>query len=291
MSEQEAINRTPHPNTVDTLKRDFTALGLQPGMTVIVHSSLSRIGWVNGGPVAVIQALENVLTAEGTLVMPTHSSDLSDPAKWVNPPVPEAWWQTIRDTMPAYDAALTPARGIGAIAETFRKQPGVRRSAHPHMSFAAWGRHAEAMTDKHPYAHGLGNESPLARVYDRDGWVLLLGVGHANNTSLHLAEYRADWPGKRSETLGAPVMENGQRRWIWFEDIEIDTGDFEMVGAAFNQAEAAPGGSLRQGQIGQAETLLFRQRPLVDFAAIWFAQHRDQTQAHAHGESDTPPSP
>src|SRR5574341_1309017 len=102
MSEADAVNRAQTPATVGSLKVDLSALGVQREMTLLVHSSLSALGWVNGGPVAVIAALEQVLGDEGTLVMPTHSSDLSDPAQWKNPPVPDVWWDTIRDTMPAF---------------------------------------------------------------------------------------------------------------------------------------------------------------------------------------------
>jgi predicted transcriptional regulator len=147
-SEDEAMNeRVGHhredtsqgPGTVDSLHKDLTALGVKEGMIVLVHSSLSSLGWVCGGAVSVVLALEQAL-GHGTLVMPTHSGDLSGPAKWMNPAVPEAWWPSIRDTMPAYDPLLTPARGVGTIPEVFRRQTGVRRSLHPNYSFAAWGR-------------------------------------------------------------------------------------------------------------------------------------------------------
>jgi aminoglycoside 3-N-acetyltransferase len=93
MTEQTAIEKTraqPSPVTVESLKRDLTMLGVKPGMVLLVHSSLSSLGWVCGKSVAVIDALESVLTSEGTLVMPTHSGELS---YWQHPPVPEAWWQ------------------------------------------------------------------------------------------------------------------------------------------------------------------------------------------------------
>ena len=89
MKEEDIIKLTgQYPVTVHSLMADLQAIGLRPGSTIIVHSSLSTLGWVSGGPVAVVLALENVLTPAGTLVMPTHSGDLSDPAQWQHPPVP-----------------------------------------------------------------------------------------------------------------------------------------------------------------------------------------------------------
>src|SRR5512146_2871888 len=99
MSEAETISKIGMPRTRESLAHDFRTLGVEPGMVVIVHSSLSAIGWVCGGAVAVIQALLDVLTPLGTLVMPAHSGELSDPAQWHHPPVPESWWSVIRETM------------------------------------------------------------------------------------------------------------------------------------------------------------------------------------------------
>jgi aminoglycoside 3-N-acetyltransferase len=219
--------------------------------------------------VAVILALEEVLGAEGTLVMPTHNADISDPKNWVNPPVPQAWWQPMRDTMPAYDPALTPTYYMGTIPETFRKQTGVIRSNHPSVSFAAWGKHAHQIIDDHALIPWFGERSPLAQVCNLDGWVLLLGVGHDSNTSLHVAEARAAIPRKMVQ-LGAPMLVDGVRQWITYEDIDWDETDFDKLGADF----AKDTGLQREGKIGRATASLMPQRALIDYGVGWLEQHR-----------------
>lgn len=257
MPETDTIAQTPTPRTRASLAADLRALGVEAGETLLVHSSLSALGWVSGSAVAVLGALQDVLTPAGTLVMPTFTLNLTDPSGWRRPPVPEAWQQTIRDTMPAFDPARTPTRNMGRIPELFRTWPDVRRSDHPHSSFAAWGRHAERVTAGHELAFSLGEGSPLARLYELDARVLLLGT--EKNTSLHLAEVRA---GRRpTVTFSGPVLRGGQRQWITFDEPDYDDGAFPPVKAAFEAS-----GAVRVGQVGSAVAKRMRQRELVDFA-------------------------
>lgn len=262
MSEGEVILRTSLPRTRSGLATDLRQLGLTPGTIVLVHASLSSLGWVCGGPVTVVQALMDVLTTTGTLVMPTQSMDYSDPAEWEDPPVPSEWWSIIRETMPAFDARVTPTLGIGRIAETFRTWSDVRRSSHPTVSFAAWGQHTDVIVEGHSVDNSLGEGSPLARLYDLNAWVLVLGVGYDQNTCFHLAEYRT--LGAKQVSKGAPILEAGQRKWKQYSDIEFDTDCFVEIGAAFEQAN-----HVKVSQVGNAQTRLFPLRCAVDFAVSW----------------------
>ena len=267
MTEKDTVRNAPSPRTRASLAYDLRVLGVEAGMTLLMHSSLSKLGWVSGGSVAVVQALMDVVKPAGTIIVPTFSADLSDPAHWHHPPVPQDWWPIIYDTMPAFDPRVTPTRMIGKIAETFRTWPDVVRSYHPVVSFAAWGKHAHDVTAHHSLDYGLGEGSPLARIYDLDGWVLLLGVGHGNNTSFHLAEYRS--ASAAEITQGSPIFENGQRVWKSYHDIDLDDSLFPDIGIEFDQI-----GHTRSGQVGSATARLFRQRPAVDFAQQWMLKRK-----------------
>ncbi|MBN1562658.1 MAG: AAC(3) family N-acetyltransferase [Anaerolineae bacterium] len=270
MPEATVIQYTPTPLTVAALADKLRACGMASGQTVLVHTAMSKLGWVSGGPQAVIMALIAVLGDSGTLMMPTHTGSNTDPQGWQNPPVPESWWPVIRAHRPAYDPATSPTRQMGAVAELFRTWPGTIRSAHPVVSFAARGPHAAALTADHPLTGELGDQSPLGRLYDLDGYVLLLGVGHGNNTSLHLAEFRADFPGKKTLPNGCAMLVDGQRQWVQYDSLDINDGDFVTIGQAFDVAHAIP-----VQQITQAEVRFFKQRAVVDFAVTWMEQNRN----------------
>ena len=108
MSEESVVQETSVPHTRQSIAQDLRQLGLKPGMIVIVHSSLRSIGWVSGGPVAVVQALMDVVTPTGTIVMPTQTGNYSDPANWHHPAVPQSWWDIIYESMPAFQPKLRP---------------------------------------------------------------------------------------------------------------------------------------------------------------------------------------
>jgi aminoglycoside 3-N-acetyltransferase len=269
VSEKDIILRSATPLTVSSLAEQLRACGLAEGQTVLVHLAMSKLGWIVGGAEAVILALLAAVGESGTVMMPTNSGNNTDPYEWQHPPVPEEWWQTIRDHTPPYNPLTTPTRGMGAVPELFRTWPGAIRSAHPAFSLAALGPRAEYLVAGHALTEDTGDRSPLGKLYELDGHVLLLGVDHSNNTSLHLAEFRANYPGKRDLRTGSAMLVNGQRQWVPYETLESDAGDFGELGAAFDRAH-----NVAIQQIGGAQVRFFRQRLLVDFAVEWMERHR-----------------
>ena len=291
--QKELIERTDAtlgvPVTYSRIVADLQKLGVRDGEVLLVHSSLSSVGWICGGAETLIRALIEVLGFRGTLVMPTHSGDYSEPDWWEAPPVPKGWRAVIRERTPGYDPVLTPTRGIGRVPELFRHFPGVRRSSHPIGSFAALGPQAERITAGHVLEEGFGEAGPLGRLYELGARVLLLGCEHGANTSLHLAEHRAEWPGKKRIPQGCPMIdEHGRRVWRRFEELDYDADDFERCGRAFEAAvlsgdaeastteRAVVRDTLVIGRVGLAECRLMLQSALVDFATGWLSRNRSR---------------
>jgi len=262
MAEEDLIRRTPAPRTRDSLAEDLRAAGLAEGRALIVHASLSALGWVCGDALAVVQALLDVLGPGGTLVMPAHTPQLTDPANWEAPPVPQSWVAPIRAQMPAFDPLTTPTRSMGAIAELFRTWPGARRSNHPTFSFAAFGPLAAWIVSDHALADPAGEQSPLGRLYQAEAEILLLGVGFDKCTMLHLAEQRA-WPQRPLERESSPILRDGRRQWLEYEVTPlIDSTHFLAIGEALHLAGVA-----RRARIGSADSTLVPARMAVDCAA------------------------
>ena len=269
------------PNTVESLVRDLRAIGLREGQAVIVHTSLSQLGWTVGGGEAVVRALMEVLTPSGTLVMPAQTADNSEPSHWVNPPVPEAWWPVIRAHLPPYDAQTMPTGSLGAVAELFRTFPNVMRSHHPMISFTAWGAHAQPIISHQSLEAPIGDDSPAARLLDLDGRVLLLGVDHGVNTSLHLAEHRARIA-HPIEKQGSALWVNGQRRWVEYDLFAYNSEDFAALGADY---EAAIG--YAPSRIGLGAVRLHRLQPLLAFGAGWLEAKRGTSDSNHRGTENT----
>ncbi len=166
--------------TKQKLIEDFKKIGLKSGDSVLVHSSLSKIGFVEGGPSTIVDALFDVIGKEGTLLFPTF------PAKGRN--------KTHLEEHPIFDIKNTPSQ-MGSITEYFRKLESVYRSFHPTDSVCAKGPLAEYYTNSHfgqltPY----NEHSPFRKLCEKRGKILMLGTTlNGACTNLHTLEDAVDF--------------------------------------------------------------------------------------------------
>ena len=154
------------------------SLGVRPGQDLLVHSSLSRLGMVEGGAESVIAALQEVMGPDATLLMPAY-------------PMQSSMLDTMNDSS-TFDVRST-ASTMGKITEVFRLRPGAYRSAHPTHSVAAEGPSAKDYIADHHYSRSpCGAGSPFRKLAENGGAILCLGTGVGKVTSHHVIEDQVD---------------------------------------------------------------------------------------------------
>lgn len=218
------------------IEQDLRTLGVREGGVLLVHTSFRAVRPVEGGPLGLIGALQAALGPTGTLVMPTMT-----------------------DGETVFDPRSTPTEGMGITAEVFWRQPGVLRSTHPGGSFAASGPLAARICEPQPLSPPHGPDSPVGRVHSLDGQVLLLGVTHSENTTLHVAEALAGVP--YSVSHPCVVEDNGTAKTVLIAETDHCCRGFRVADDWLR-----PRGLQREGQVGNAHARLCNARDLVRLA-------------------------
>ncbi len=221
--------------STEQVRDQLRALGVELGDVLLVHSSFRAARPIEGGPAGLIEALSRAVGPIGTLVMPSWSGDDDRP----------------------FDPATDPASpDLGIVPETFWRLPGVRRSDHA-FAFAARGPLAERILADGLPLPPMRPESPVGRVLECDGKVLLLGVDHDANSTIHLAELLAGVPYRAPKHI--TVLRNGRPRRIDYAENDHCCQRFRLAGDWLRQR-----GLQREGPVGHAPSLLMRSRDLVD---------------------------
>lgn len=163
---------------IERLALDFKRLGISAGDTVLVHTSLKSLQAPGLRAEDVIEALMNVLTPSGTLLVPALS------------------FSNVTRETPVFDLKQTPSC-IGVLPEVFRTKYATHRSMHPTHSVCAWGRYAYSITAWHKLDETpVGPHSPFMQLPALGGKILMLGCGLRPNTFMHGVEEaaRASYP-------------------------------------------------------------------------------------------------
>jgi aminoglycoside 3-N-acetyltransferase len=220
----------------DEVIHQLLTLGVRTGGVLLVHTAFSRVRPVEGGPLGLIEALRAAVGPGGTLAMPSMADDDEH----------------------VFDPATTPCAGMGVVADTFRRLPGVLRSDSPH-AFAAIGPQADRITAPHPVEIPHGPDSPVGRIHDLDGQVLLLGVGHDANTTVHLAENLA---GVRYRLASvATVLVDGRLTRRRYDEVDHCCRNFSLLDGWLEAR-----GRQRRGLVGRGEARLADSRAIVHTA-------------------------
>jgi aminoglycoside 3-N-acetyltransferase len=243
--------------TKQQLVSDLRNLGIKQNDIVYVHSSLKQIGWIQGGPVTLVEAFLEVLGEGGTLAVPTHT--YSYPGNEYAP----------------YDHANSPSL-VGAFTEAVRKYPGAYRSMHPSHSSAAIGAKAKFLTSNHCMSNPVSEETVLRRIYKDGGKVLLLGVGQTSNTSLHMAEamsgvcytalpYDPSW-GTSAYRIGS----SGDVEYIPQEEFPGCSSHFYIMEGLFKM-----NGMIQYGTVGNAVCQLMDAKKMIDMTVAMIKEKPD----------------
>ncbi len=219
--------------SIDEVAAHVRELGVVRGGVLLVHTSFRAVRPIERGPVGLIEALRRALGTDGTLVMPTMT-----------------------DGETVFDPRSTPSSGMGIVAETFWRQPGVVRSTHPGGSFAAEGPLADRICAPQPLEPPHGPDSPPGRVRDLDGLVLLLGVTHSECTMLHVAESVAGVP--YSVAHPCVVEVDGRIERIMIRETDHCCTGFRKMGPWLSAR-----GMRHEGTVGNADATLSRARDIV----------------------------
>lgn len=295
---------TRPPVTYTRLRSDLAALGVRPGAALMVHARLSAVGWIPGGADTVVQALLDTLTEPGTLmVLCGWEHQCYDLERW-----PPQRRTAYLDEPPAFDPQVSAADpGVGRLPERVRTWPGAYRSRHPMGSFAALGRRNQELLADQPWNGMYGPGSPLERLVDVDGQVLMLGAPLETATLLHYCESIAEiaeppsGPGKRRVTYRMPLSgcqtaaDDGEVVWREFTDLE--TGSDEdpsaevlpytgVVGERVDAFEvimtdALAAGLSRSGRVGHAASHLLSARDLSAFGTQWIERQFGGPRQHS----------
>jgi aminoglycoside 3-N-acetyltransferase len=242
-----------------SLARDLETLGVKRGGVLVVHSGFKAFGPVEGGPRGVVEALRIAVGAEGTLLAPTFTTQLTDPASWPVPSPAEERARILAE-LPFFDPGSSPPHKMGAVAAALWRTPGALRSDHPVTSWVALGPRAEELTRDHPREDPEGIEGPVGRAYRADAQVLLLGVEHDADTTLHLAECLLEMPHLFALPDRYPTRElDGTRSFRAVTKTTKCSDGFVKIDPHLESVT-------RKGRVGDAASRLLRARAIVRVA-------------------------
>lgn len=248
--------------TKEDIKVMLHQMGIRKGMLVYVQSALRSFGHVVGGAQAIIEALMETVGYEGTIVMPAFTRNLSDPSAYRNGTVPRSSWETIRESAIPFDKKLSVPHNMGEVTVQFMRNDAVLRSNHPMTSFLAWGKYAKLIVEKQPLHFSLSKESPLGKVAELNGYVLMLGMNYDKCEMFHLAQYSSNKTPVRIYNYA--IEKANKLNWIKFLDLELNSAGYKMIGEMMEEKHI-----VKSAYLGNSTCRMFSAREAVACATAY----------------------
>lgn len=188
--QEELINKTKTPVTKAMIVKGLKSLGLNAYSKVEVHTSLTAFGYIINKAYDVIDALMEVVH-EGVIIMPAHTSEMTNPRDWKHPAVPKDWIEMIETFRKPFDPEVMIPDRIGETPKIFFRYPGVKRTYHPEVSLAVYNQTGDETWLEHSF-DDRDLIHPLYKLTKEDGKILMLGTDFNSCTSIHLSEFMCE---------------------------------------------------------------------------------------------------
>lgn len=254
-------------STKEDLCEMLSSMGVQKGMVIFLQADTKKLGYLTGGEQTLIEAVMEVVGYDGTIVMPSFTPQLADPS-CVKKNISRESWEHVRKHALPFDRRLSAPCTPDPLVHQFLRNEGVVRSYHPLYSFCAWGKYAKLICDKHPLHFGLNQDSPLGKVVEFNGFVLMLGCDYEDCVMFQLARYRDQHQPIR--IISAPIEINKKRIWKDMLDVDYDHKNFADVGEAMEDRYIVKTAMLNHGLCR-----FFSAREAQNLATAYFHIHKD----------------
>lgn len=262
-------NKGFQPVTTSMLKEAFLKLGINDGDILMVHSSISSLGYVIGGVEALYESLISIVGNKGTIVVPSQTVEISDPSSWQYPTVPEEWFEEIRRDLPPFDKKRSFSKSMGQFSIFLGQLPTSCRSNHPMYSFTAIGHYAKEITENQQLDFPFGDHSPLSKMYDLNAKILMIGTDFETNTAIHLAEHSLD---REIIIEKSKIQKNGVSKWVEFKNIDLDIyDDYLQIEKLFFDTHSS-----RTLKINESKITCFSLMDCVEFTKKYYIERHEK---------------
>ena len=253
--------------TKEDLIEHLKSIGIQKGMVLYVQSSLEYFSYICGGNRTLVEALQEVVGYDGCIVTNAFSYKNTDPLDRDIDRFKPYQIEIVRDAMPSFSKKLTPSNN--KLANQMMRHEGVYRSNHPIHSFIAWGKYAKLICDKQPLHFSLSKDSPLGKLCELNGFVLLLGIKYEGADIFKVGRVNdRDTP---IRIVSSPIERRGKKSFINMLEYDYNYKNTMEIQQMLKERQI-----VKETFIGRARCRLFNAKEALTLSSGYFHTHTSE---------------